>query len=143
MAKYKERTRAKRSRDDAGDLAEDVDGTHMHTFLHGGVITSARVVWSKELLYLHVSVDEFGDSWAKLFKSNHDSDDRATSTEHPGVPTSKFSIDVNVDDQTVVDTDVTADELGLSARLGARVGGRPQGIKRRIGHGRQRRWRRP
>jgi len=49
MAKHKERVRAKRSRDDAGDVAEDVDGKLMHTFLHGGVIKSARLVWAKEL----------------------------------------------------------------------------------------------
>ena len=111
IAKHKERVRAKRSRDDAGDVAEDVDGKHMHTFLHGGVIKSARVVWAKELTYLHVNVDECGDSWAKVFKTNQDSEDRATIAEHPGVPSSKFSIDVSVDDHTVVDTDVTTEEL--------------------------------
>jgi len=52
MAKRKERVRAKRSRGDAGDLAGDVDGKHMHTFLHGAVIKSATVVWAKDLVML-------------------------------------------------------------------------------------------
>jgi len=111
MAKHKERERAKRSRDDAGDVAEDVDGKHMHTFLHGGVIKSARVLWAKELTDLNVNVDECRDSWAKVFETNQDSEYRATITEHPRVPSSKFSIDVSVDDHTVVDTDVTTEEL--------------------------------
>ena len=103
--------KAKRSRDDAGDLAEDVDGKHMHTFLHCGVIKSARVVWAKELAYLDVNVYECDDFWAKVFKTNKDSADRATIAEHPGVPSAKFSIDVSVDDHTVVDSAVTTEEL--------------------------------
>jgi len=42
----------------------------MHTFLHGGVLKLARVVWAKELTYLLVNVDECSDSWAKIFKTN-------------------------------------------------------------------------
>jgi len=111
MAKHKERVKAKRSRDNAGDLVQDVDGKHMHTFLHGGVIKSARVVWAKDLTYLDVNVDECGDSWAKAFTTNQDSEDRATIAEHAGVPSSKFSLDVSVNAHSVVDIDVTTEEL--------------------------------
>jgi len=75
MAERMERVRAKRSRDDAGDFAEDVDGKHMHTFFHDGVIKSARVVCAKEM-YLDVNVDESGDSWAKAFQTNQYKGDR-------------------------------------------------------------------
>jgi len=111
--------KAKRSRDDAGDLAEDVDGKHMHTFLHCGVIKSARVVWAKELAYLDVNVYECDDFWAKVFKTNQDSEDRSAIAKHPGVPSAKFSIDVTVDDRTVVDSAVTSEELD-SLRVFAR-----------------------
>ena len=60
------------------------DGRKMNAgVLHGGKQKDGRAAWSKELAYLHAEVDEAGDCWAKLFKTNKDEDNRATTLHSP------------------------------------------------------------
>lgn len=61
------------------------------TILHGGVLVAGRKVWAEELTYLHVYVDEAGDHWARLFKTNQDEDNRATITSPPPPVTSRYT----------------------------------------------------
>eukprot|EP00168_Porphyra_purpurea_P013560 TRINITY_DN3765_c0_g1_i4.p1 TRINITY_DN3765_c0_g1~~TRINITY_DN3765_c0_g1_i4.p1 ORF type:complete len:352 (+),score=63.29 TRINITY_DN3765_c0_g1_i4:2299-3354(+) len=109
-AKNKERAQAKRYCDEAGDFRADRNGKHKHTCLLCGVIKSSWVVQEKKLTQLIVNVDECGDGLAKFFTISQDNKDRGTMVGHPGVPFAKFSIDVSVEDHTVVDTAVTQEE---------------------------------
>jgi len=111
LTRTKERTRVKCARNDANDSVEVRYVKHSHKVLHGGVIKLARVVWEKELTFLHFNVDECGDSWERILKTNQEKDNRAMVTNRPGVTSPKFSLDVNVDDQTFLDIGVTPEEL--------------------------------
>ena len=78
--------------------------------LHGGKMKAGRAAWAKELTYLHVEVDESGDYWAKLFKTNQDEDDRATipnSPEEGEPPAVHLGVNVNAraDDEDVTESE--------------------------------------
>ncbi|KAK1857898.1 hypothetical protein I4F81_000512 [Pyropia yezoensis] len=67
------------------------------TILHGGVLVAGRKVWAEELTCLHVYVDEAGDHWARLFKTNQDEDNRATITSPPPPVTPRYTLPVHID----------------------------------------------
>jgi len=78
--------------------------------LHGGKQKAGRAGWAKELAYLHVEVDEAGDCWAKIIKTNQDEDNRATiphSPEEREPPTAQLGFNVNA---RVEDADMTESE---------------------------------
>jgi len=79
-------------------------------FLHGWKQKAGRAAWAKELAYLHVEVDEAGDCWATLFKTNQEEDNRATTLHSPeeGEPsTAQLGVNVNA---RVEDIDMTDSE---------------------------------
>ncbi|KAK1867601.1 hypothetical protein I4F81_010107 [Pyropia yezoensis] len=79
--------------------------------LHGGVLVAGRVVWASELRFLHVEVDEATEQWSKIFRTNHEDDDRATiSSAPPEVTQSKLILGANVDVLTE-DEPITPEEL--------------------------------
>lgn len=78
--------------------------------LHGGVQIAGRVVWGEELTYLHVEVDEAGDYWAMVFKTNKDEYERAVTSYIPTPSEPDFNIGVNVDAR-LDDDAVTEGEL--------------------------------
>lgn len=56
------------------------------TALHGGKLVAGRHVLFEELSYLHVEVDETGDTLGKLFRTNQDEDNRDWATNRPVAP---------------------------------------------------------
>jgi len=87
--------------------------------LHGVKMKAGRAAWAKELTYLHVEVDESGDYWAKLFKTNQDEDDRATipnSPEEGEPPAVHLGVNVNAraDDEDVTESEHASLRPGAS-----------------------------
>jgi len=65
--------------------------------LQGGVVKMGRVVWAKELKYLHAHVDNSTDGWGVLISTNKGNKERATITDDPGVPNASIELDIAVD----------------------------------------------
>ena len=65
--------------------------------LHGGVVKMGRVVWAKELKYLHAHVDNSTDGWGALISTNKGDNKRATITDDPGVPNASIELEIGVD----------------------------------------------
>lgn len=86
------------------------------TGLHGGVRNAGRVAFSKELLYIHLSVDEAGDEWGKLFKVlDQDDEDRAVISGCREAPL-KVKLGVDLDAKTGGEP-VTAEEREELAKM--------------------------
>lgn len=79
--------------------------------LHGGVLVAGRIVWTSELTYLHVEVEEATEQWGQIFKTSHEDDGRATISKAPAaVRQSNHALGANVDALTE-DKPITAKEL--------------------------------
>ena len=65
--------------------------------LHGGAVKMGRVVWAKELKYLHAHVDNSTYDWGALISTNKRNKERATITDDPGVPKASMELDIAVD----------------------------------------------
>lgn len=80
--------------------------------LHGGVRMAGRVVFAEELTYIHVSVDDAGDHWARLFETNQNDNTatRAAITRPPTPQPSNIKLGVNIDALTP-DAPVSVEEL--------------------------------
>ena len=65
--------------------------------LHGGVVKMGRVVWAKELKYLHAHVDTSTNGWGALISTNKGDKKRATINDDPGVPNASIDLEIDVD----------------------------------------------
>ena len=81
--------------------------------LHGGKVKAGRVVWAKEMQYLHVEDDESGAYWAGLMTTNQDEDDRAFIPHRPDLmpggkdaPRAGINFNANVDDVDVTEQEI-------------------------------------
>eukprot|EP00168_Porphyra_purpurea_P000089 TRINITY_DN1010_c0_g1_i4.p1 TRINITY_DN1010_c0_g1~~TRINITY_DN1010_c0_g1_i4.p1 ORF type:complete len:643 (+),score=94.84 TRINITY_DN1010_c0_g1_i4:2155-4083(+) len=65
--------------------------------LHGGVVKMGRVVWTKELKYLHAHVDSNTDGWGALISTNKGDKCRANITDDPGAPSASIDLKIDVE----------------------------------------------
>ena len=85
--------------------------------LHGGVVKMGRVVWAKELKYLHAHVDSSTDGWGALVSTNKGNKERATITDDPGVPNASIELDIAVDKKGESGEVVTPAEVAQLKKL--------------------------
>jgi len=65
--------------------------------LHGGVVKLGRVVWDKELKYLHAHVDSNTDGWGALISTNKGEKCRENITDDPGAPNASIDLKIDVE----------------------------------------------
>ena len=65
--------------------------------LHGVVVKMGRVVWAKELKYLHPHLDTSTNGWGALISTKKCDKKRATINDDPGVPNASIDLEIDVD----------------------------------------------
>jgi len=85
--------------------------------LHGGVVKMRRVIWAKELKYLHSHVDSNTDGWGALISTNKGDKCRANITDDPGAPNASIDLMIDVDKMGESVDDVTPAEVAQLKQL--------------------------
>jgi len=60
-------------------------------------VKMGRLVWAKELKYLHAHVDSNTDGWGALISTNRGDKCRANITDDPGAPNASIDLKIDVD----------------------------------------------